>query len=526
MPRGASCRPSARGAPSGVRDLRGRALAGGLLATTLAVSACSDSSAPDQIPPEETGPGATASGPPPSADTGSTTTPAPAADGQATSAPAPAVVTWDAALPPGSPAGEQLTWVLETLNGENPPAAEVEARFSDTFLDQVPAEQLGPVLGQMRLLGPFTVTGVEDQGATVIATLDGAQPLVLTLMANDSGQIWGLTFTPPGPTADELPEVGSVEEALADIEASGQQTQVLVARVEDGRCVPEVEVDAEQPGPIGSIAKLPVLAVLVDTIESGDLAWDDVLTVDADAVSLPSGRLQEEADGTEVTVREAADLMISISDNTATDLLIEELGPERIEAALPGLGVEDPSGMTPFPTTVELFQLIWGPSPEATSAREAWPVADDEEQRALLETLPEGTGDLDLATLDPSPRWRDGFDWIATSADVCAFHVALQERAGTEAGAPVREILATNPGIGAAAVPDDLDYLGFKGGALVGALSLSWYAEPTSGPYAGDDLVVVARVQSDSPVDEQATVGAVGGLLGLVLTDEPAGASP
>lgn len=45
----------------------------------------------------------------------------------------------------------------------------------------------------------------------------------------------------------------------------------------------------------------------------------------------PTGRLQDEPTGTSVTVAEAADLMIAISDNTATDLLIDLVGRDAVE---------------------------------------------------------------------------------------------------------------------------------------------------------------------------------------------------
>lgn len=481
----------------------------GALALALVLASCSDGAE------DEPSGGATSE---PGSESGAATSSAPAPDGSATTAPPGAVVTFAPGVTvPEGPAGEQLTWVLDVLNGSDPEIAEIEERFDDAFRAQVPPEQMAPVWQQMRSGGPYTLTRVEGDTAVLAARLEAEDgtDLDVSVVADGDGVMSGLTFTPAAPE-DAGAAAASTEEVVSALEGLGAagQAQVLIARVQDGECVPVSEVDAETPGPIGSAFKLYVLATVVDAVDSGDLAWDDELTIDADLVSFPSGRLQEEPDGTTVTVQEAAELMISISDNTGTDLLVDALGPERIEASLTDLGVEDPSGMTPFPRTTEIFQVLWGGSDAAVAAHEEWADADDERQRELLDALPPGVGDIDPMTIDPVPQWQQDMDWLASNADLCRVHVALQERADTEAGAPVRDILSANTGLGS--VPEGYDYLGFKGGSLIGAITFSWYGEPS----AGDPVVVVARVQAQDTLDELDAVAAADDLLDLALTEE------
>jgi beta-lactamase class A len=60
-------------------------------------------------------------------------------------------------------------------------------------------------------------------------------------------------------------------------------------------------------------------------------------------------------DEVEVSLRDAARMMLTISDNTATDVVIRRVGPERIGARLAGLGLE----RTEFSSTVQgLFDAI------------------------------------------------------------------------------------------------------------------------------------------------------------------------
>src|SRR5699024_5109109 len=107
---------------------------------------------------------------------------------------------------------------------------------------------------------------------------------------------------------------------------------------------------AQEPAPSGSVFKLLVLSAVIEAVEAGELTWDDELTITPAVKSLPSGQLQDHPDGSTVPVREAATLMISISDNTATDLLMEKVGPERLAASLARVS-DEPDRLTPLLTT-------------------------------------------------------------------------------------------------------------------------------------------------------------------------------
>jgi Beta-lactamase enzyme family len=75
----------------------------------------------------------------------------------------------------------------------------------------------------------------------------------------------------------------------------------------------------------------PVLAGLMTAV-----------TITARLKSLPSGELQTEPDGTRISVRDTAAKMISISDNTAANMLINLVGRPAVEAALTTTGMADP----------------------------------------------------------------------------------------------------------------------------------------------------------------------------------------
>jgi beta-lactamase class A len=124
-----------------------------------------------------------------------------------------------------------------------------------------------------------------------------------------------------------------------------------VARVTGGGCQAVHAVDATTPAPLGSAFKLYVLDALARAITAGTVSWDQRLTLTSQLTSLPSGELSTEPAGTQVTVLQAAEDMISSSDNTAADLLLTLVGRTAVESAAVASGMADPALDTPFLTT-------------------------------------------------------------------------------------------------------------------------------------------------------------------------------
>lgn len=404
-------------------------------------------------------------------------------------------------LPDGA-LGVQAQWVLDQLAPDATPATsdEVQERFSAEFLREVPAEEIEPILAQLRSTEPVVLTDVteEPQGQeaprSAVLRVTGTTPLVITISVDD-GRISGLLLQPD--TSADVPTMSSWEDLDAAFNDLGATTQVYSADVNGGTCSPVHETAEVQPAPSGSVFKLIVLSAVVDAVAEGDLDWEDELTITSGLKSLPSGELQDREDGSKVTVQEAAELMISISDNTATDLLMDAVGAERLETAVNGISAE-PDRLTPLLTTRQFFLLGWG----APEIRAQWADADPAARTDLLEQLPEDTSGLNPMSIN-SPAWTDGVGWFLTGEEICAAHAELQEQAQTGAGAPVRDILATNPGL---VPPVGTAYQGFKGGSAPGVLALSFYQETegaedgsvgSGGDPTGRVLVVQVRYEGD-----------------------------
>lgn len=95
----------------------------------------------------------------------------------------------------------------------------------------------------------------------------------------------------------------------------------------------------DDPFPTASLIKVPVLVTLHALAEQGLIGFDDKLTVlRIDKVG-GAGQLQFLHDGAEITVGDAAWLMTTISDNTATNLLLDRIVIRRVWAKMDSLGL-------------------------------------------------------------------------------------------------------------------------------------------------------------------------------------------
>ena len=92
--------------------------------------------------------------------------------------------------------------------------------------------------------------------------------------------------------------------------------------------------------PTASLIKVPVLVTVFDLVAQKKLSLDDRLTVLAIDKVAGSGQLQYLHDGAEITVRDAAWLMSTLSDNTATNLLLDRIIIRRVWDKMEALGLE------------------------------------------------------------------------------------------------------------------------------------------------------------------------------------------
>jgi beta-lactamase class A len=102
---------------------------------------------------------------------------------------------------------------------------------------------------------------------------------------------------------------------------------------------------SDDPVPTASTIKLPIMVELFSEEAEGRLDWNQKLKLtDSDKVS-GSGVIRELSDGDELTVRDLMHLMIVVSDNTATNLILNRIGGEAVNSRMKGLGLSQTAVM-------------------------------------------------------------------------------------------------------------------------------------------------------------------------------------
>jgi beta-lactamase class A len=103
----------------------------------------------------------------------------------------------------------------------------------------------------------------------------------------------------------------------------------------------EVDVGADAAVAMASVFKVPVLVALYRAAEDGGLALTDRVRLGADERTLGMTGLGAMADDAELSLRDLALLMITISDNAAADAVFARVGHDTVSRVLTGLGLTD-----------------------------------------------------------------------------------------------------------------------------------------------------------------------------------------
>ncbi len=353
--------------------------------------------------------------------------------------------------------------------------------FSAEFQTSVPKEQFAPVNAQLAAAfgPPVALDGMVMQapyaGTVRVRYERAVVAFRMVVDASEPHRTSGLLVLGRRAPEQTLDEVTSALDGLHGI------TSYAFAKLGTGTPTLTVQGNADTALAVGSAFKLVILAELVRVTNAGVRAWGDLVTLDGRP--LPAGAYTARPAGTKVTLRELATQMISISDNSATDILLADLGRERVEAMLPVLGVRADVRNTPFLSTLEAFKLKWL---QNGALGDRYLRLDSKGRRAML------AGDVRDADIAPliamrglptTPSRIDSIEWFFTTADLIKVMDWLRRNSEGGAGAEVRAVLSRNPGLQLERA--QFAWTGFKGGSEPGVMNLTlllrgatgdWYA--------------------------------------------------
>lgn len=270
----------------------------------------------------------------------------------------------------------------------------------------------------------------------------------------------------------------SLRERVAELKKLPGHISFALWRLDGRKPMPMHEINPDMPLAIGSTFKLYILGALLAQTASARSHWEQVITLTERARSWPSGVLHNWPIGSPLTLHTLAVQMISISDNTATDHLLDYLGRKGVEDVLEAMGNTHASRNRPFLSTRELFQLK--AIGHAASRIKAYLDLDETGRRAYLKQTIAPLNRKEFVGIDLStPTAIDKVEWFASAADLCRAMDWFRRR--TEAGKSnmARHILSINKGL---SWNDQIwSYVGYKGGSEPGVLNMTWLAQKTNG---------------------------------------------
>ena len=149
------------------------------------------------------------------------------------------------------------------------------------------------------------------------------------------------------------PSLPRLEQELSHLASfSGGKVGVAAIHLESGR---EVFLNRDEPFPMASTYKVPIAVQLLTLVDNGRMRLDSMITLTPSDLHPGSGTIANLLDdpGVSLSLRNYLELMLLISDNSATDIVLRTAGTgTAVNARLRALGV---SGISVDRPTVRLI---------------------------------------------------------------------------------------------------------------------------------------------------------------------------
>jgi len=269
--------------------------------------------------------------------------------------------------------------------------------------------------------------------------------------------------------------VGDTMEAVfGEVRALPGQVNFAVARLGGTAPVLIASIEPDRVLATGSTFKLFILGELSRQVRAGQRRWSDVVAVDRSSIG--GGTVAGLPRGAPITLHTLASLMISVSDNSATDILLQVAGRENVERAMAAMGVRNAARNRPMLSTLELGLLKAAPA----NALALWQQADEATRRQLLANDYAATDPsrIDISLFAGNPVRIDTVEWFASAADLARVMDWLRLHSDESAKA----ILGISPGL-PAQTARTLRYTGYKGGSEPGVANLTYLIQSSSGAW-------------------------------------------
>ena len=183
---------------------------------------------------------------------------------------------------------------------------------------------------------------------------------------------------------------------------------VIGVAVRDIKTGEEVSINGDRLFPMASVYKVPIMVEVFRQIEAKKFSLDDRIELGDEHRTLGSGVLTLLSNGLKPTVKDLITLMIILSDNEATDILLKKVGAENVTAAMRSMGLNN---IRVDRTTFELIRDFLGFIDETARdktyneiivtprARQITPEKQAEAEREFAKVMKDVSSPRDMALL-------------------------------------------------------------------------------------------------------------------------------
>lgn len=126
------------------------------------------------------------------------------------------------------------------------------------------------------------------------------------------------------------------EKIQAELKDFSGKAWIYAKNLDTGR---DYALRADEQVRTASTIKLPIMTAVFHQVAQGKAAWSDEFILTKEKKASGSGILFEFTDGTKIDLRTAVHLMIVLSDNTATNLILDKITADSVNDFLDALGL-------------------------------------------------------------------------------------------------------------------------------------------------------------------------------------------
>ncbi len=390
----------------------------------------------------------------------------------------------------------KAAWKLSSRLSPNP--IKFEYVFDSSFIEKFGEEKLVKIFKDLysetgSVLSISTVSFENQNSANLFLHTEKNYIIPITITINAKGKINSFSFRPPFKKTLSASDIVDKFKSLK-YEKKGILIKKLT-QIEDTLYA----YNDEECFAIGQAFSLYILSYLAEN----EKKWEKIIKVNNNYKSIPPGTLLNYPNSSPATVFTLAYHMITESDNTAMDILIDYIGKEKIENYIKEKNKNYLLNI-PLLKTKEAFLLKTKPH-----VIEKYQKLSTKEKLDILNSFK--NDEVPTHTLNFStPFPINSVGWFASPKEICYIldHIRIINNPF------INSILSTNPGLDLS--PGGYLWGGFKGGRDKGIMTLNWLVKAKDERYYCISIMVN---DSQKDIDEDELIKLSQELLNIFGTE-------